>query len=79
VVRHARATRAELSLKAENGSIVLRVRDDGQGIDPSGLRSGHGVRGMRERALLVGGELDVMRVDPHGTEVRLRLPVKDDA
>jgi two-component system, NarL family, sensor histidine kinase UhpB len=76
VVRHARATRAELSLQAENGEVVLRVRDDGKGIDASGLRSGNGVRGMRERALLVGADLRVVHVVPHGTEVQLRLPVK---
>jgi two-component system sensor histidine kinase UhpB len=76
VVRHARATEAELSLRAENGAVVLRVRDDGKGIDAGGLRSGNGVRGMRERALLVGGELHVRQVRPHGTEVRLSLPVK---
>ncbi|MEO8691101.1 MAG: sensor histidine kinase [Solirubrobacteraceae bacterium] len=76
VARHARATRADVSLAAEDGSVVLRVRDDGRGIDAAGLRSGHGVRGMRERALLVGGELEVARVVPHGTEVRLSLPVK---
>jgi two-component system, NarL family, sensor histidine kinase UhpB len=79
VMRHARATRADVSLEAENGAVVLRVRDDGQGIDPAGVRSGHGVRGMRERALLVGGDLEVVRVAPHGTEVRLRLPVKGRA
>ena len=76
VVRHARATRAELSLQQENGAVVLRVRDDGRGIDAAGLRSGNGVRGMRERALLVGGDLSVRHIVPHGTEVQLRLPVK---
>ena len=76
VVRHARATRAELSLQQENGAVVLRVRDDGRGIDAAGLRSGNGVRGMRERALLVGGDLSVRHILPHGTEVQLRLPVK---
>jgi two-component system sensor histidine kinase UhpB len=76
VVRHARATRAELSLRRENGAVVLRVRDDGRGIDAAGLRTGTGVRGMRERALLVGADLDVQRVIPHGTEVQLRLPVR---
>jgi two-component system sensor histidine kinase UhpB len=76
VVRHARATRAELSLQKENGAVVLRVRDDGRGIDALGARSGNGVRGMRERALLVGGDLRVNHILPHGTEVQLRLPVK---
>ena len=55
---------------------MLRVRDDGRGIDAAGLRSGNGVRGMRERALLVGGDLASTHVRPHGTEVQLRLPVK---
>jgi two-component system sensor histidine kinase UhpB len=76
VARHARATRATLSLQAENGEVVLRVRDDGRGIDATGLRSGTGVRGMRERALLVGADLRVTHVLPHGTEVQLRLPLK---
>jgi two-component system sensor histidine kinase UhpB len=76
VVRHARATRAELRLEAENGEVILRVRDDGKGIDAAGLRSGNGMRGMRERALLVGGDLKVVHVLPHGTEVQLRLPLK---
>jgi two-component system, NarL family, sensor histidine kinase UhpB len=77
VVRHAGATTARLSLRAEDGGVVLRVRDDGRGIDAAELGSGNGVRGMRERALLVGGELEVARTRPHGTEVRLRLPVRD--
>ena len=55
------------------------MRDDGRGIEAAGLRSGNGVRGMRERALLVGGDLQVVAVLPHGTEVRLRLPVKGRA
>ena len=76
VVRHARASRAELSLRRENGAIVLRVRDDGRGIDAAGLRSGTGVRGMRERALLVGADLEVSALRPNGTEVRLSLPVR---
>jgi two-component system sensor histidine kinase UhpB len=76
VVRHARASRADLILRAEDGAVVLRVRDDGRGIDADGLRSGAGVRGMRERALLVGGALEIAAVRPHGTEVQLRLPVK---
>jgi two-component system, NarL family, sensor histidine kinase UhpB len=76
VVRHARATRAELSLQADDGAVVLRVRDDGRGIDAAGLRSGNGVRGMRERALLVGGDLKILPVLPHGTEVQLRLPLQ---
>jgi two-component system sensor histidine kinase UhpB len=71
VARHAGAQAADLSLRREGAAVVLRVTDDGCGI---GGVEGAGIRGMRERALLIGAEL---RVGPHpdgGTEVRLRVP-----
>ena len=57
----------------------LRVRDDGKGIDPKHLdeqgRAGHyGLRGMRERAKLLGGKLAVWSELDSGTEVELRIP-----
>jgi signal transduction histidine kinase len=57
----------------------LRVRDDGKGIDPKVLssdgRAGHfGLRGMRERAKLVGGKLEVWSEVDAGTEVELTIP-----
>jgi two-component system sensor histidine kinase UhpB len=76
VVRHSHATRASVALGREDGHVVLRVRDDGVGLAP-GASPGSGVRGMRERALLVGGELAfVAPPDGRGTEVRLRVPVE---
>jgi len=75
VARHANATRAELILEAADDRVVLRVRDDGRGIDPDDADNGVGVRGMRERAMLIGASLEITRVRPHGTEVRLALPV----
>ncbi|MBA0050556.1 HAMP domain-containing protein [Streptomyces sp. AJS327] len=71
--RHADASGAELSLRSEDGRVVLRVRDDGRGLGASG--EGAGLRGMRERALLVGGELNVGTRRGGGTEVRLRVPL----
>ena len=72
VARHAEAQAADLSLRREGAAVVLRVTDDGCGIGPDA--EGAGIRGMRERALLVGAEL---HVGPHpggGTEVLLRVP-----
>jgi nitrate/nitrite-specific signal transduction histidine kinase len=57
----------------------LRVRDDGNGIDPKvfeeGRRSGHwGLPGMRERATALGGQLHVWSESGAGTEIELTIP-----
>jgi signal transduction histidine kinase len=57
----------------------LQIRDDGQGIDPQLLRtdglSGHfGLRGMRERAQSLGGELTIWSEVNSGTEIDLTVP-----
>lgn len=74
VVRHAGAHEVELALERRDGAVVLRVRDDGRGVAPQSVRGGGGVRGMTERAMLVGGRLVIGPVAPHGTEVRLEVP-----
>ena len=76
VARHARANEVELILRAENHAVVLSVADDGCGITADHLNSSHGVAGMRERALLVGGNLEIRRRAPRGTEVRLAVPLR---
>ncbi|MFD8206238.1 HAMP domain-containing sensor histidine kinase [Streptomyces sp. NPDC059695] len=68
--RHADATRVELRLRAlPHGGVGLLVRDDGRGIGTA--PEGAGLRGMRERALLIGADLTVGDGAEGGTEVRL--------
>jgi two-component system sensor histidine kinase UhpB len=76
VARHARAQRTELSLGRDNGEVVLLVRDDGQGLPAEAASSSSGIRGMRERALLIGAQFSIGAPDGGGTEVVLRVPVK---
>jgi two-component system sensor histidine kinase UhpB len=57
--------------------VVLVVTDDGVGFPDATASDSSGIRGMRERALLVGAQLTVRAVEPHGTEVTLRLPARD--
>ena len=73
VVRHASAHRAELSLSRNGGKLELRIRDDGRGLQ--GDRGGGGIRGMRERALMVSADLDVQERPAGGVEVALDLPL----
>jgi two-component system sensor histidine kinase UhpB len=76
VARHAGAKRVEVTLQPGTDSVVLRVADDGRGLPDSGTSAnGHnGLRGMRERAILVGGALAVKRSDDGGVEIRLEVP-----
>jgi len=77
IARHADATHVEIALVPGPDSVVLRVIDDGRGIptpDPFALNGHGGLRGMRERALLVGGALAVKRGSEGGVEVRLEVP-----
>jgi two-component system sensor histidine kinase UhpB len=71
--RHADARHVELALTRHADAVVLSVRDDGRGIGHT--REGAGIRGMHERALLVGARLSIESGPAGGTEVRLRVPV----
>ncbi|WHX20257.1 HAMP domain-containing sensor histidine kinase [Streptomyces malaysiensis subsp. malaysiensis] len=73
VARHAAAHRAELALNRGPAGVELRVRDDGRGLGDAA--EGAGIRGMRERALLIGAELDLGSAPGGGTDVRLTVPV----
>jgi two-component system sensor histidine kinase UhpB len=72
IARHADARKVALSLVEEDGSVVLRVVDDGRG---GVAEEGAGIRGMRERAMLVGARLRFVTQPGGGTEVRLEVPV----
>jgi PAS domain S-box-containing protein len=76
VTRHAQATRVDVRLGRENGNIVLEVRDNGRGIAEEQLSSGRslGILGMRERALLLGGELTITGAPGKGTIVKVLIP-----
>jgi signal transduction histidine kinase/ligand-binding sensor domain-containing protein len=77
--RHAQGKQVEVEIRYDNEEFRLRVRDDGKGIDAARLSGdgseGHyGLRGMRERAKLVGAKLAIWSEVNTGTEVEVRLP-----
>jgi len=77
VIRHAQASAAELRLEQHGRHVELAVVDDGVGFAGDGFVEGSGIRGMRERALLIGGTMSWTQRAAGGTEVRLLLPVGD--
>jgi len=83
VSRHAEATKAVVSVAENGGVISASVTDDGKGLPGAerlgprgdGLEGGFGMGGMRERAELVGGELEFGPAPERGTRVRLVVPL----
>jgi len=77
VARHAKAGKVDAECLTEGDFLVLRVRDDGIGIDPAVAEnpSSLGLVGMLERASGVGGTLEFRSREGHGTEIHLRIPL----
>ncbi|MEJ2671049.1 MAG: PAS domain-containing protein, partial [Deltaproteobacteria bacterium] len=78
VTRHAEATRVKVSLQPEKGALILAVVDNGRGFDPQEIAASEclGLAGMRERAGLLGGSLEIRSRPGKGTKVYFRLPVE---
>ena len=72
VVRHARATHAVVAVERLGDELLLTVDDDGRGTQ--GAAEGSGILGMRERAALLGGSVEVAPSPRGGTRVTARLP-----
>ena len=73
--RHSGAAHVAVSLRRqEDGGVELVVSDDGRGFAFDQSERGLGIAGMRERALLIGGELTIESRPGHGTTVRLTVP-----
>jgi two-component system sensor histidine kinase UhpB len=76
VKRHAGAQEAWVRLEFQNDSISLEVEDHGKGFSPDAGHQGIGLVGMRERAEVVGGALQVVQREGGGTIVRLVVPAE---
>ncbi|HEV8339226.1 MAG TPA: sensor histidine kinase [bacterium] len=80
VLRHARASRMEIRLNRKGAWLTLMVLDNGMGFDPDGgpdasERRSLGLHGMRERAQLVDGSVQILSAPGVGTTVLARLPI----
>lgn len=79
VARHAQARSVRVALGIEAGAVILSIEDDGRGINEEDVRKARsfGLKGLRERAHYLGGEVRIGRADKGGTRVFVRVPVKE--
>jgi len=81
VVKHAKATRVSLILESRTDHLVVIIEDNGSGFDPEAVRLGSverrwmGLRGMRERVVLVGGTWNIETSAGVGTTIFVKIPV----
>jgi signal transduction histidine kinase len=76
IARHAHASKVVVEIKARDDSICLEIRDDGVGISAAALEKpdAFGLLGMKERALIFGGEVEIAGTPGQGTTVKVRMP-----
>ncbi len=77
VVRHARATNVAIAITTGRQAWRMTVQDDGIGFDVGGLAptGGFGLRGIRERVEILGGQVDILSTRDSGTRVHVMIPV----
>jgi signal transduction histidine kinase len=76
ILSHAEATTVDVVARSDDGEVVLTISDNGKGIteDQKSSRLSLGILGMRERAHLIGGKLEVSGTNGTGTVVTVRVP-----
>ncbi|MBN2468432.1 MAG: sensor histidine kinase, partial [Deltaproteobacteria bacterium] len=81
IVRHAAATKVEVTVRDKDGSVELEVKDNGKGISEEKIRasSSFGLMSMRERSYSLGGSLGITGERDKGTTVLARLPLSQEA
>jgi NarL family two-component system sensor histidine kinase YdfH len=77
IARYARAQHMAISLRPIDQALDIEVRDDGVGFDPAQISAGHyGLIGLRERARLIGGTLNIESAPGQGTTLKVQLPLE---
>jgi signal transduction histidine kinase len=81
IVRHARATEMRVVLQRLDGGVSLTVEDNGQGFEESAVDSSthFGLKGMRERVEMIGGQMYIHSGHGLGTRVNVRIPLEERA
>ena len=73
-LRHAHARQAKIRLRQNSGMLTLQIEDDGRGFSPQAVEAGYGLRSMRDRARLIGGQFEITSTLGKGATITLSVP-----
>ena len=81
ITRHAKATKVRISMLENDGNIILEVSDNGKGISEAetAAHRSFGLLGIRERAILLNGDVSIKGIPGVGTTVKVRIPPQQTA
>lgn len=80
IARHAQASQVGIDARQEEDALVIEIQDNGTGFDPenvTALNGHYGLLGLRERARLINGELELVSAPAQGTLLRFSFPLKE--
>lgn len=75
IARHAQANEVGVYCTDTGGRLLLEISDDGTGFDPGTVSKGYGLRNVKERALRLGGSMEIVPREPRGTIHRVEIPL----
>jgi len=80
IIKHSKATKAELILKKVHNDLLIQISDNGIGFDVSELKSkdAFGLIGIRERIYILNGQFDLISIPGKGTTVKIKVPIKNE-
>lgn len=80
IARHAKATQVQVDLRITNNHLSLVIKDNGTGfvVNTPGKRKTLGLMGMKERAIMIGGELNIIAAEGGGTTIEVMVPVTEE-
>ncbi len=79
-LRHAHAKSVTITLKQGRRNLILKIQDDGRGFDPKKVeRGGLGLQNMKERALQIGGKIQILSRPQQGTKIVVHVPKEEAA
>jgi signal transduction histidine kinase len=79
IIRHSGATQVRVTMSALAGNLLIRIADDGRGLEDMARKGAHhGLAGMRERLLRLGGRCEITSSASNGTTVTFIIPVKPE-